>query len=68
MRQQRVIDFREALKYYAIGGLLLAQFDESADDVNTHGDGAWAVQHIRGLQATMFGECPWTIRSASAAA
>ena len=59
MDQEGFVDFSETLKDGGIGGLILAQFDESADDVNAHGDGARAVQDVGGLQRAMFGERLW---------
>jgi hypothetical protein len=36
--------------------LHLAHFDEGADDVNGHGNGAGAIEHGGGHQGTVFGE------------
>jgi hypothetical protein len=46
MNQQRLVYFREASENGSIGGDLLAHFDEGADDIDAHGDGAGAVENI----------------------
>jgi hypothetical protein len=60
--QRRVVDKQsfvylgEAPENGAIGREVLAHFDEGADDVNGHGNGAGAIDHGGGHQGTMLGE------------
>jgi hypothetical protein len=40
----------------SVGGEQLAQAHEGADDEYAHGNGAWGVQHIGGLDRAMLGK------------
>ena len=55
---ESLFDDSQAFFQSGIGGELLAQADESADDVNTHGNGIRAVEDGCGHESPMFGERP----------
>ena len=58
VNQQRFVYFREASENGGIGGDILAHFDEGADDIDAHGDGAGAVEDIGGHERAMFARKP----------
>jgi hypothetical protein len=44
-----------------VGEHLAAHADESADDVDTHGNGAFTVEHRGGHEGAVLGEDPWLV-------
>ena len=48
-----------------VRGEQFAQLHEGAHDVHAHGDGAWGVQDIGGLDGAVFGEGERTISPAA---
>jgi hypothetical protein len=54
--KQGFVYLSEAPENGGIGREVLAHFDESADDVNGHGNGAGAVQNGGGHEGAVFGE------------
>ena len=56
MEQERFINFSQALEDSGVGNQVFAHFDEGANDIDTHGHRAWAVEDIGGHQRTVLGK------------
>ena len=67
MQEQGFINFSQALEDGDVGGEILTQFDEGADDIKTHGDGARAVEDRSGHQRPVFRESVGSIPPSAAA-
>jgi hypothetical protein len=56
VEQQGFVNFGQAPEDGGVGGEVLAHFDESADDVQAHGNRAGAVENRGGHEGAVFGE------------
>ena len=56
VQKEGLINFGKALQDDGVGGKVLAHFDESADDINAHGDGTGAVEDVGSHKRAVLGE------------
>ena len=57
MEEERAINLREPFHHGAVRGKLVAHLHERADYKHAHLHGPRAVEDVRGLERTVFGEC-----------
>ena len=56
VNQQRFVYLGQASENGRVGGDILAHFDERANDIDAHSDGARAVEYVGGHERAVFGK------------